>query len=108
MDETKSANAVLVRLEFISWASTFVGGDGNERKIFHEEVPEGATLRDVLKNMSRRYRLLDEALWHNGSGLLAEHLEIAVNDALLGIHHTLDSEMKEGDLVLLMGQYMGG
>ena len=41
-------------------------------------------------------------------GELAEHLEIAVNDALMGIRHTLDSEMKEGDLVLLMGQYMGG
>ena len=108
MNETKSVKAIRVRLEFISWASTFVGGDGNERKIFDEEVPEGATLRDVLKKMSRRYKSLDEALWHNGTGELAEHLEIAVNDALLGIHHKLDSEMKEGDLVLLMGQYMGG
>ena len=107
MSETKSVKAIRVRLEFISWASTFVGGDGNERKIFDVEVPEGATLRDVLKKMSSRYRSLDEALWHNGAEL-AEHLEIAVNDALLGIHHTLDSEMKEGDLVLLMGQYMGG
>lgn len=108
MNETKSVKGISVRLEFISWASTFVGGDGNERKVFDEEVPEGATLRAVLKQMSRRYRSLDEALWHNGTDQLAEHLEIAVNDALLGIHHTLDSEMKEGDLVLLMGQYMGG
>lgn len=108
MSERKDAGRIRVRLEFISWASTFVGGDGNERRLFEEEAPEGATLRDVLKQMSRRFRALDEALWHNGSGDLAEHLEIAVNDALLGIHHTLDSEMKEGDLVILMGQYMGG
>ena len=108
MNETTSNGEIHVRLEFISWASTFVGGDGNERKFFDEQVPVGATLRDVLKKMSRRYRSLDEALWHNGSGELAEHLEIAINDALMGIHHTLDSEMKEGDLILLMGQYMGG
>lgn len=108
MSGTKDAGRIRVRLEFISWASTFVGGDGNERKIFEEEAPRGATLRDVLKKMSRRFRPLDEALWRDGSDELAEHLEIAVNDALLGIRHTLDSEMKEGDLILLMGQYMGG
>ncbi len=105
---SEGAGDIRVRLEFISWASTFVGGDGNERKLFEERVPPGATLREVLKQMSSRYRTLDEALWHAGSGELAEHLEIAVNDALLGIHHTLDSEMKDGDLVMLMGQYMGG
>lgn len=108
MSEPAGAGRIRVRLEFISWASTFVGGDGNERKLFEEEAPEGATLREVLKRMSRRFRALDEALWHDGSDELAEHLEIAVNDALLGIRHTLDSEMKEGDLILLMGQYMGG
>jgi hypothetical protein len=52
MNETTSNGEIHVRLEFISWASTFVGGDGNERKIFDEEVPEGATLREVLKFMS--------------------------------------------------------
>ncbi len=108
MGETSGADGIRVRLEFISWASTFVGGDGNERKLFDERVPQGATLRDVLRKMSARYRTLDEALWYDDSGTLAEHLEIAVNDALLGIHHTLDSEMKEDDHVLLMGQYMGG
>ncbi len=97
-----------VTVEFIAWATVFVGGDGSDRKIFEEEAEPGDTVRQVLKKLSIRHRELDEALWDRGSDELSEHLEIAVNDAILGINHTLGSEVKDGDNILLMGQYMGG
>jgi hypothetical protein len=31
-----------------------------------------------------------------------------VNGAILGVRHTLDSELRDGDRILLFGQYMGG
>ena len=103
-----SEEKLRVTVECIAWATVFVGGDGSDRKIFEEEAEPGDTVRAVLKKLSRQYRQLDEALWDRGSEELSEHLEIAVNDAILGIHHTLGSEVKDGDTILLMGQYMGG
>ena len=97
-----------VRVELIAWANTFVGGDGSSRRVFEEETEGEATVRSVLKGLSARYADLDAALWDRGSDELGEHIEVAVNDAILGIHHTLDSEVKGGDTILLMGQYMGG
>ena len=97
-----------VTVEFIAWATVFVGGDGSDRMAFEEEFEPGDTVRAVLKSLSGRHRQLNEALWDRGSDELSEHLEIAVNDAILGIHHTLDSQVKDGDNILLMGQYMGG
>ena len=97
-----------VTIELIAWATVFVGGDGSDRKVFQEEAIPGETIRDVLKKLSKKHRELDRALWDRGSDNLSEHLEIAVNDALLGIHHTLDSKVKDGDILILMGQYMGG
>jgi len=97
-----------VQVELVAWATVFVGGDGSERRVFEMEAAPGDTVRSVLKRLSAGHRDLDKALWHEGSDDLSEHLEIAVNDALLGIRHTLDSEVKEGDTILLMGQFMGG
>ena len=97
-----------VRVEVIAWATTFVGGDGNDRALFEEEAGPGDTVRSVLKRLSARFPALNDALWDRGTGELGEHIEVAVNDAILGIHHTIGSPVKEGDQILLMGQFMGG
>ena len=97
-----------VCVEFIAWATIFVGGDGSERVVLEEEIGPGETLRTVLKRLSARHPDLNRALWAEGSEELGEHIEVAVNDSLLGVRHHLDSEIKDGDAILLMGQYMGG
>ncbi len=97
-----------LRIELIAWATRFVGGDGSERAVFEEEVRPSDTVRSVLKRFSARHPDLDGALWDQDSAELGGHLEVVVNDAVLGINHTLGSEVKEGDSILLMGQYMGG
>jgi molybdopterin converting factor small subunit len=63
-------------------------------------------VRSVLKALSVRFPELDAALWHGGS--LGEHIEILVNDAVLGIAHELDSPLAPGDRVALLAQFMGG
>jgi hypothetical protein len=45
-------------------------------------------------------------LWHDNA--LGEHIEVLVNDAVLGINHELDSPLGPRDRVMLLGQYMGG
>mgnify|MGYP000616253720 CR=1 FL=1 len=39
---------------------------------------------------------------------IGEHIEVLVNDAVLGLQHTLDSRLRPGDRITLLGQYMGG
>ncbi|MDA1000301.1 MAG: MoaD/ThiS family protein [bacterium] len=103
-----SSDKPTIHFELIAWATVFVGGDGSERKEFEEPLLPGDTVRTVLKRLSVRFPDLDKALWDRGSGELGEHIEIAVNDAVLGIRHNLNSEAKDGDTIILMGQYMGG
>jgi molybdopterin converting factor small subunit len=97
-----------VKVELLAWATRFVGGDGSDRRHAEVDASPGDTVRAVLKRLSAQYPDLDKALWHEGTDALSEHLEIAVNNALLGIHHTLESEVKEGDKIILMGQFTGG
>jgi hypothetical protein len=51
---------------------------------------------------------LHKALWDAATGDLGEHIEVLVNDAVLGVSHTLDSSAQAGDHYALIGQYLGG
>lgn len=95
-----------VTVEIISWVTKFVGGDGTGRRLFEELAADGATVRSVLAGLSARFPELDAALWEDGE--LGQHIEVLVNDAVLGVHHTLDSPLRSGDRITLLGQYMGG
>ena len=95
-----------VPVELVGWPTRFVGGDGGTRRVFEEPLASDATVRSVLRGLSARYPDLAEALWL-GDGL-GEHIEILVNDAVLGIDHELDSPVKAGDRIALLAQFMGG
>ena len=97
-----------VAVEAVAWVTQFVGGDGTRRKLFEEAVAPGATVRSVLRQVSDRFPKLDEVLWQRPGGALAEHIEVLVNDAVLGISHDLDSPIQPGDRITLIGQYTGG
>ena len=95
-----------VPVEIVGWPTRFVGGDGATRRLFEEPLADGATVRSVLRGLSGRFPDLDAALWHDGN--LGEHIEVLVNDAVLGIQHELDSPVAPGDRIALLAQFMGG
>jgi molybdopterin converting factor small subunit len=95
-----------VPVEIVGWPSRFVGGDGATRRLFEEPLADGATVRSVLRGLSGRFPDLEAALWHGRD--LGEHIEILVNDAVLGIEHDIDSRLAPGDRIALLAQFMGG
>ncbi len=97
-----------VTVELMGWVTKFVGGDGSGRREYEETVAPGETVREVLRRFSARYSELDQALWDASKNELGEHIEVLVNDAVLGISHALDSELTPSGRLTLVGQYMGG
>lgn len=100
------ATTATIPVEVASWVTKFIGGDGTGRRVFEEPLGPGATVRSVLGRLSARYPDLRAALWDGDE--LGEHIEVLVNDAVLGIGHTLDSPLHPGDRITLLGQFMGG
>lgn len=97
-----------VQIDTVAWVTRFVGGNGSDRVGFDFAIEPGDTVRTVLRRLSERFPQLQYALWDPESGELGEHIEVVVNGAILGVRHGLDSELKDGDRILLFGQYMGG
>ncbi len=105
MEGTRTGHATI---EVMSWVTRFVGGDGSGRREYPEPVGPGETVREVLKRFSARHPELDRALWEPSTGELGSHIEVMVNDAVLGVSHNLDSTLQPGDRISLVGQFMGG
>ena len=105
---SSTGGAAHVTIEVLAWVTQFVGGDGTRRKVFDEAIAPGATVRSVLSGVSDRYPTLRDVLWTRPGGELAEHIEILVNDAVLGLSDTLDSPVQDGDRITLLAQYAGG
>ena len=105
MNRTETG-AAAIPVEVASWVTKFVGGDGSGRRVLEEPLTPGATVRSVLAGASARFPELHRALWHGNE--LGEHIEVLVNDAVLGIEHNLDSPLRPGDRITLLAHVMGG
>ena len=100
------ATTATVQVEILAWITRFVGGDGTGRRVVAEPVTREATVRSVLAGLTARFPELAAALWQGAE--LGEHIEVLVNDAVLGVAHTLDSPVNPGDRITLLAQFMGG
>jgi molybdopterin converting factor small subunit len=100
--------AAHVQIDTVAWVTRYVGGSGSDRIGFDLALEPGDTVRTVLRRLSQRFPELQRALWDAASGELGEHIEVVVNGAILGVRHGLDSALKDGDRILLFGQFMGG
>ena len=97
-----------VQIDTVAWVTRFVGGNGSDRISFELPIEPGDTVRTVLRRLSEGFPQLQYALWDPESDELGEHIEVVVNGAVLGVRHSLDGALKDGDRILLFGQYMGG
>lgn len=98
-----------VSVELVSWVTTFVGGSGSGSMTFQQPATTGDTVGDVLRALSKQHTKLHESLWDaDDRSQIGGHIEIIVNEAILGIAHQLDSPIKPGDRIMLTGQYVGG
>ncbi len=107
-DITLAHEEAHVQIDTVAWVTRYVGGSGSDRIGFDATLEPRDTVRTVLRRLSQRFPELQRALWDTASGELGEHIEVVVNGAILGVRHGLDSELKDGDRILLFGQYMGG
>lgn len=105
----KGGAAFTVEVEAIAWVRTFLGGPAEGAQAFQEQAHKGDTVRDVLRGLSSRFPKLHEALWDpNAPREIGPHVEVIVNDTILGNEFDLDSPVSAGDQIVLTGQYIGG
>ena len=95
-----------VDVEVVSFVNKLVGGPGTGNVELVELAYPGDTVRAVLERISERYPALREVLWEGGQ--IGGHIDVIINDAILGVHQRLDDELRPGDRITLRGRPKGG
>lgn len=95
-------------IEITTWVTKHAGGDGTGSKLFDEPIGRGDTPRTVLRRFTARFPALDAALWSPDHSELGSHIEVLVNDEVLGVTYELDTPLLGGERITLLGQFMGG
>ena len=95
-------------MEVTTWVTKHVGGDGTGSKLFEEEIHRGDTPRTLLRRFTARFPELDSALWSPDHSELGSHIEVLVNDEVLGVTYDLDTPLTGDERITLLGQFMGG
>ncbi len=96
------------QIEVTTWVTKHVGGDGSGTRLFEEPIKREDTVRSVLRGFTQRFPELDSALWSADHSELGSHIEVLVNDAVLGVAYDLDTPLIGGERITLLGQFMGG
>ena len=96
-----------IRLEILPWLSRSFDMEGSTRVILDREVPEGATVRDVLELLAVERPAFGHALY-DPEGRVAVYVSIILNDRLYELAGGLQAEVREGDVVRLLPAFSGG
>ena len=107
-DSTVTSIKQHVSIEVFAWLTRYVGGMGGGRMFFTEEFATGDDIKTVVRKLTRRFPDLDQILWDSESGQIGASVEIIINDAFLGITHTITSEVRDGDMITLLPAWDGG
>jgi molybdopterin converting factor small subunit len=101
-------SATQVRVELLPPLGELVGRGSNRRARLDVEFEDGKTVLDFVLQLGQLYPDLGAQLWDDERRELRQPIEIAVNGAVLGIHHQLNTPLHAGDEMLLVPQYQGG
>lgn len=104
----RPSNATQVRVELLPPLGELIGRGSRRRAKLDVEFEDGKTVLDFVLRLGELYPDLGAQLWDDERRELRQPIEIAVNGAVLGIHHQLDSALHGGDELLLVPQYQGG
>jgi len=99
---------MLVRIEVLPWLSELVDGGIAGKALLEDEIPEGASLRDLLLRLHETHPRFGRLVFDPSRGQITGHAEIAVNGTLYDQAGGLNTPLREGDTVTFLPGIAGG
>jgi len=97
-----------VRLEIVPWLTDQFGRGDSSRLLLEEDVDGAVRLGDFLASLTGKYPAIATAILDVGTGQLAEHVSIVLNDTVLGSSGALEALVRAGDSLVVLPAFSGG
>jgi molybdopterin converting factor small subunit len=97
-----------VQVEVMPWLSRYVVAGCEEPVILEKEVGEGATVRDLLEEMTSENQEFRTVIFDAQTGKLAGYVGLVLNGRFLELAGGVEATVKPGDVLRLMPGFSGG
>ena len=97
-----------VHLEVMPWLSRYFTAGRSERVVLEREMSDGATVRDLLEEITSQNQEFKEVLFDAKTGRLAGHISLILNGRFLELAGGLETKLRPGDTIRLMPGFSGG
>ena len=97
-----------IRLEVVSWLTRVFDKEQRVRLKWEQAVEQGTTVRDLFQRLAGTYPEFGELVYDPRSQELTGMVSIIFNDRVLELTDGLDSEIRDGDSIVLLPAYAGG
>lgn len=97
-----------VNVEAMAWLAEVATGNRSPRAAWTWDLPEGATLRDLLQALHEREPELGRLVWNQAGGYVEDHATVLVNERVYEAAGGLDRPLADGDRVVLLPSFAGG
>lgn len=95
-------------VEVMPWLSRTVGERGWGKVAMVRDVPDGATLRDLIAQLAHDHRAFGEAIWNAEGEHVREEASVLVNGRLSDVQRGADTPLRDGDHVIFLPGFSGG
>ncbi len=99
---------IKVTVEVLPWLTRSLGTAGSGHATWQEELPDEATVRDLLVGLARRYPQFRETALLPGTDELRNSISVIVNGRLLELLQGTGTGLSEGDSIVLLPAFSGG
>ncbi len=97
-----------VHVEVLPWLSRDFAPEDYGQVVLEREVDDGATVRDLLEEITSQNLEFKEVLFDPKTGILAGHVGLILNGRFLELVGGVETELKPGDTLQLMPGFTGG
>jgi len=97
-----------VQLKFpASFAST-LDAQGSDLVILEKEIGEETTIGELLAHLAVSYTNFRKVVFNPDTGKVSDQVNVVLNNNLLQFPEVTDTELNDGDSVIILPVYSGG
>lgn len=99
---------IMIRLEVLAGLSDAFGNKGSEPVIFDEEMKEGATVGDIIRKVATEHQTFSDVIIDIKTNQPSGQVTIVLNNQLIEALKSLNTKIKDGDIIRLFPVITGG
>jgi len=106
--ETKDKTSIKITIEVMSWLKEDFGYEGWGRLVLEETLSPGTSILDLLHILARKYPRFGQKAFGDPRKDFFDYCAIVLNGTFLSGLPSLNTELEDGDNLILSPGFYGG